>query len=390
MKKIITNFALLFLLTGYLFSAPVKGNPEVKFVKGNIQDKIASIKEDSIDYTYGIAVKAVDFVISNVELLKDDRDFAGLAIAAVYSYPEKEYAENSKESIAKFGSIFYSINDENVKLSVLDKLLSVSENKRIEESVSFINNYLKGASEDNVTLTAVEKKAIQILAKIGDHKSFDILYTSYKNNIWPEYKNEIKKSLVALADKSTRTIMGITKKADFEEMKLIYTVFVENSDISSTLKSEIAENLLSNSMILIRDSSKITKELSDFQLNNCDVLYNNNWTRSAPLMISYFDIAKTEYNAELLSAEDFGKVILYLEKTASKDSVKVLTAYLEELNKETENGSLPAVNIVSAVIQALGNLGDKSAFDCLLFTTYLNYPEDIVSQARRALSSLKW
>ena len=165
---------------------------------------------------------------------------------------------------------------------------------------------------------------------------------------------------------------------------------MENSSISSTLKSEIAENLLSNSMIIIRDSSKITKELSLFQLNNCHVLYQNSWTRSSPLMISYFDVAKSEYKAGLLTSEEFEKVILYLEKTASKESVKVLSSYLEELNKETENGSLPAVNIVSAVIQALGNLGDKSAFDCLLFTTYLNYPEDIVAQARRALSSLKW
>ena len=55
-----------------------------------------------------------------------------------------------------------------------------------------------------------------------------------------------------------------------------------------------------------------------------------------------------------------------------------------------DNGNLPAVNIVSALIQSLGALGDKSAFDCLLYTTYLNYPENIVAQARSALSSLKW
>ena len=389
MKKIIITITLSFLCFA-IFAAPLKENPEVKFVKGNIQDKISSIKEDSIDYTYGIAVKAVDFVITNMELLKDDRDFAGLAIAAVYSYPEKEYLENSKETIDKFGSIFYSIKDENVKLSVLDKLSMFSEKSQSDESVAFINTYLKGASEDTLALTSVEKKAIRSLAKIGDHKSFDILYFSYKNNVWPEYKSEIKNSLVALAEKSTGTIFSIIKKADFEEMKLIYTVFVENSSISSTLKSEIAENLLSNSMLIIRDSSKITKELSLFQLNNCHVLYQNSWTRSSPLMISYFDVAKSEYKAGLLTSEEFEKVILYLEKTASKESVKVLSSYLEELNKETENGSLPAVNIVSAVIQALGNLGDKSAFDCLLFTTYLNYPEDIVAQARRALSSLKW
>ena len=140
MKKIIITITLSFLCFA-IFAAPLKENPEVKFVKGNIQDKISSIKEDSIDYTYGIAVKAVDFVITNMELLKDDRDFAGLAIAAVYSYPEKEYLENSKETIDKFGSIFYSIKDENVKLSVLDKLSIFSEKSQSDESVAFINTY---------------------------------------------------------------------------------------------------------------------------------------------------------------------------------------------------------------------------------------------------------
>ena len=65
MKKIIITITLSFLCFA-IFAAPLKENSEVKFVKGNIQDKISSIKEDSIDYTYGIAVKAVDFVITNM------------------------------------------------------------------------------------------------------------------------------------------------------------------------------------------------------------------------------------------------------------------------------------------------------------------------------------
>lgn len=390
MKKIITNLALTFLLACSAFAAPSKVNPEIKFVKGNIQDKIASIKEDSVDYTYNIAVKAVDFVISNMELLKDDRDFAGLAVASVYAYPEKEFKENPEETMKKFGSIFYSIKDQNVRLSVLDKLLAVSSNITNDVSVNFVNTYLKGAAYDNVAISDVEKKSIQVLSKIGNDKSFVLLYEIYDRDIWQENKKETKDALVSLAAKSSRILMNIIREADFDELKQIYSIFVENSELSATIKSELAENLLSNSMIIIRDSSKISKELSAFQYDCCNVMCQNNWTRGYALIVSYFDVAKKEFNAGFLSNDEFAKVISFVEKTSSKEAVKVLTSYLEELNKETENGNLPAGNIVSAVIQALGNLGDKSAFDCLLFTTYLNYPEEIVAQARRALSSLKW
>ena len=388
MKKIFAA-TILMTISAALFAAP-SVSPKVKFVKGNIQDKIASVKEDAKDNTYGIAQAGIDFVIENIELLKDDRDFAGLAVASVYAYPENEFTENIVLTMDKFGSIFYSIKDQNVRVSVLDKLLTISSKIPNKESIDFVNNYIKSASYDKVPLTDVEKKSIQVLSKIGNETSFETLYEIYIHNIWPAYKSEIKDSLVSLASKSTHLLINSVRNADFNEMKQIYSIFIDNSELSSTIKSEIAENLLSNSMIIIRDSSKISKELSAFQFDNCNIICNNNWTRGYALVISYFDVAKTEFKAGYLTKAEFAKVISCVEKTASKDSVKVLTAYLEELNKETEKGSLPAENIVSAVIQALGNLGDKSAFDCLLFTTYLNYPEDIIAQARRALSSLKW
>lgn len=389
MKKLFILFISIATLTS-LYAAPSKVNPEIKFIKGNIQDKIASVKEDDKENTYGIAIKALDFVIENIELLKDDRELAGLAIAAVYAYPESEYLDNTKITLNKFGSVYYSFKDQNVKLSVLDKILLLSKTEVKHEAVTFVNTYVQAAAEDKLKLSEVEKKAVMVLSQIGNHESFRILYNILKADVWTEISNDIKISLLGLTDKSMKDIIAIIKGSDFSEMKRVYSIFVENSNISSTLKSEIAENLLNNSMILIRDSSKISAELSAFQLNNCRILYENNWTRSSALMLSYFEVAKSEYNADFLTAKEFADVISYIEKLSSKDSVKVLTAYLGDLNKEMDNGNLPANSIVSAVIQALGALGDKSAFDCLLYTTYLNYPEEIVAQARSALSSLKW
>lgn len=42
------------------------------------------------------------------------------------------------------------------------------------------------------------------------------------------------------------------------------------------------------------------------------------------------------------------------------------------------------------MIDSLAKLGDKSAFDYLLYVGYLEYPESIKKAARDALSGLKW
>ncbi|MCR5612811.1 hypothetical protein [Treponema sp.] len=390
MKKNISYFLITCVLCSIAFSQNEKNNPEIKFIKGNISDKISSVKDADKEYSSKLSVKAVDFVLENMDILKDDRDLAGLAITAVFAFPESEFNADKQLTVNKFGSIFYGFADKNVRISVLDKMISLSKNSAEPEIIAFVNTYLRGASEEKNDATDVEKKAIQAIAEIGNNESFTILYNCYQTKVWPQFEKDIKTAIISLSDKSTEEIMTIIKDADFAQMKQISELFIENSQISATLKSEIAENLLTNCMIKVRDSSKISKEMSLFQLSCAKILYENKWTRSSALMTSYFEVAKSEFNAGFLTEKEFSDAILYVEYTASKDSVKIFTKYLGELNKEIENGNLPAVNVVSALIKALGALGDKSAFDCLLYTTYLNYPEEIVAQARSALSSLKW
>lgn len=363
---------------------------EIKFIKGNIQDKITSIREADEEVASKIAVKAVDFVLDNIDLLHNDRDIAGLAIAAILSYPETAYAENIEDTMHKFESMFYGLNDQNVKISVIDKMCGLYKFQPKREIVIFIDTYLKAAQEDKISGTVVEKKVIEVAGEIGSLKTFEILYSALKENTWKDFNSEIEDALITLSERSIQGIVSIIHNADFAELQFINSIFIKNNKISSTLKTEIAENLLTSSMILVRGSSKISKEITDFQLENSNILAENNWTRSSELMISYFEIAKYEYQAGFLSEKEYATVISNVKKISSKNAVKLFIKYLSELNSEMEKGNLPAVNVVSALISALGELGDKSAFDCLLFTTYLSYPDGIVAQARSALSSLKW
>ena len=389
MKKTLSILTVAFM-TFLAAAQSKKTDPEVKFIKGNIQDKIASVKDADREQASKMSVKAVSFVLENMHIIPDDRDLSGLAIAAVMTYPESEFVSNPEDSINKLGAIYYGFKDSNVRISVLDKFELFAKKSNAKEIVAFINTYLEAAKDDKTQATEVERKAIQVVSSIGDNDSFRILYSSLKNKTWPKLERPLVESLSNLAEKSLRELIITIDKSDFAEMQLIFEIFVNNDKISSSIRAEIAENLLKKTMIIIRDSASVTKEISQFLLANCKILADNNWTRSSALMISYFDVAKSQFDAGFISEAEFANVIKYIEILSSKDSVKIFVDYLGDLNMEMNKGNLPALTVVSAVIQALGDLGDKSSFDCLLYTTYLNYPESIVTQARNALSSLKW
>ena len=67
-----------------------------------------------------------------------------------------------------------------------------------------------------------------------------------------------------------------------------------------------------------------------------------------------------------------------------------LSIFLGVLNSETEKTKQYSEPLVLSVITALRKLGDKTAFDYLLYVEYLNYSETVKQASRNAIEELKW
>ena len=388
MKKILFGAALAasFCLS---FSKPAaaQSQAQIQFVKGNISDKITAVKSSGDG---SLAKKAVDFVIENSGLLKNDRDLAALAVAGILSYPIDIYQNEPAATYKDFSAVFYGLDDMNVKVSVLDKICALYERQAYTDWTAFVNGFLAqkisagGAADESV------KKAVAALGVVGNGSSFGDLYSILRQNIWVDLHPAATDALTKIADKSLNEIFDVADKADFVELKQLTKIFVKNDKISAALRCEIAEKLLNRSMILAGNSSN-SQDLAAFQLEAVSVLAQNKWTRAGGLAKDYFSVAKNAYNAKFLSAEQFTSAISCVELLASRQAVAPLSEYLDQMNKAQEAGNAPDKAVVLAVINALANLGDKSSFDCLLYVTYVrDYPEEVAVAARNALTRLKW
>ena len=223
-KKALVSCALVFSAFFAFAQNSSPAKEEIKFAKGNINDKIAAVKSSGDPL---LAKKAVDFVVENALLLKGDRDLAGLAVAGILSYPVEESKKNPHSVLQDFSDVFYGVDDVNVRVSVLDKIAAIYEQKEDPDWTAFVNGYLAqklaagGAADETV------KKSISTLGVVGNGSSFNILYSILRQPIWSELDQDVSNALAKICDKSLNEIFDTVDKADLVELKLLSKIFIK-------------------------------------------------------------------------------------------------------------------------------------------------------------------
>lgn len=389
-------FVLFFLLLNAFFVFAQNQNNEnlIKFIKGNISDKTAAVREASGSQAIFLAMKAIDFSLENKEILGQDRELEGLVIAAVFSV-SPDYIKDANEAqkkiiVSQFIKLFSKFQTSNtVAIATLTKYNALYEYLQDGEFVETLNSFLK-KHEFSKTDESLFIAVLNTLQVAGNSESFLILYSMYNNKKYANIKDDIENALVTLSSCSLNEILALLETADLNDLVQIFNILKKNTKISKNNMCDISEKIISKSILLLDSSYSVSQENLAVQLEALKNLSENKWTRASVTAISYFQFAKKLYNLKVMTENQFGTVINCLSDIAPVDAVLPLTTYLEELNRQKEEGKDISSPIILAVIKTLGAIGDKSAFDSLLAVTYLDYEESILSSARKALSGLRW
>ncbi len=389
MKK---TLSLIFLLSTVI--SVYAQTSKVKFIKGNIADKTAAVREAGDSDSQWITEQAVAFCLENKEALGNDRELDGLAVAAILSYtPEnvKKQSDSQKQKLTdNFISLFTQFNKSStVQIAVISKAVGLKDTVPTAPFTALLNSYLKTADVKTAD-SGVFKASINALESIGNDESFKLLYQFLNNNAYSAYKKEIEKTTITLIPNAMNEVLSLLKGSDLTKIASLFDLVQKNSTISKKNLCEIAENVLNESILLVDNSSEVSQDTIKLQLTALNALNENNWTLASSKVLSYFDFSKKLYEKKNMTEDQFKTVIISLRNIAPLDAVAPLISYLEELNDRTEKGNPVSSEIALAVINTLGAIGDKAAFDSLLAVTYLNYEESVLTAARDALSGLRW
>ena len=354
------------------------------FYRGNLQDKIQVISEAATmeDNLEEIFLSSMDFVVKYGDILKTDDSMIQLAKITVENLDKVDKSEVSQFFI----DLFPLYDSEIIRNSILNSIskLQINDSKINILLKDYGFSLLENPQEEPMELL------VSTMEQIDDSSFFPVLFKYAASTNVPESVRKQSENVISgFVERYKTDMVSIIEKGSLSEKHLALKIVLNSEKNSDFLRAEIAEKALQVSIIYIGDTNQ-KNELIDFQLSAIRELRRVSWTRSADLVVSFFNFARSEYENESLAEDDYIEIISCVEELATSKASSILSDYLAYFNSQTEQGISCSESVVLAVINALGNLGNKTAFDNLLYVGYLSYSEEIIEASRVALAGLKF
>lgn len=333
-------------------------------------------------------LETLDYVLSNTALIPADGRLRQMVVLAAGQIKESGY------TAARYSlwDLFEADQDSLFRVGILNSLGVVGKgdpaiiqelNRWLEAQNIF---YISGKKPDFQVL----KACIEALAGIGDTSSFPPIFSAVNIGYPSEIATLSKNTLLEIEGDLDQNLKGIIKNQPIADKKMALVMALEHEGLEDDRKAEVAEFAMDIALHMGLTDAGQRAIAREIRFEAAKALMERKWSRATPLAIEHFNATLLEYERGVSTKNSFLEAIATLGSMRSHDAAVRLTQYLVLLNSYSEKGKSGDGQIILAVIVNLGGLGDKIAFDDLMYVGYLNYTSQIKKAARKSLENLKW
>lgn len=393
MKRSFLSFFFILIVAQLGFSqasAAIVDAYKKNFAQASLNTKVELLKEAK---TYSDAEMAslydmgLRFVVDTYNLLSGDPKLSEIAIISAEMIEQYKYVDSCSNLMA----LFQIYKENSVRIPIVNALSVVGVEKI--DVINFLNDFLmrqnslyqSGIKPDNGTLEAV----IIALGKLGDGNSFSVLFSAYAIGYNDTLTKKANEALSLLKGDYKLYLIEVIKKNPVIEKVQALNAAIQNDNLNNDAKGEIAEAALDIALKYVNPNPTEQGFSRDLRTKAVQVLTNLEWTKASPLAVKCFQIIRTEYARAQVTKASLLEVVAFLGSMGTSEAAETLSSYLEVMNSQTEQSNSFDEQITLAVVNNLGILGDKVAFNHLLYISYLKYTDAIKRAAKVALSKLK-
>jgi hypothetical protein len=251
--------------------------------------------------------------------------------------------------------------------------------------VSQNDSFRSGILPDYTTFSA----CISTLGAFGDASSFPALFSGLSVGYPQRINTEIQRALESLQGDFHEVIFDILQNNPPADKLAAFKLGTESEKFRVPNQGEFARMALELAMDYVSQNESVT-DIDLLRYNAVLVITRLRWIPASPLAIKHFYRTQSDYQNGAAPKERFLEAISCLGVMGNYESSQVLALQLGYYNSRMEYNAEYDTDIMLRLIQALREIGDRSAFDYLLYISFLNYPEQIQTAAREALNRIRW
>lgn len=369
---------------------PVTVSYRRNFVRASISTKIELVNDasriTSVNMT-PLYSDAISFVLENYPLLGNDAQLIEIAIVSA----SKIGSYRDTEAIPLLQKLFAIVEEPRVQIAALKSLGELT--KLSIEDVSFINDWFAAAVEDALSGNKVDVRVMTACARVlgttGSGTSFPILFRAATSTLDSAVVSESEKALNNISENYSTHILAIINKESLHSVYAAFNFAMKREELPPDERGAIAEAAFRKAVEYGQSGSR-DELYNSLVMESLSVLGNIGWSRASPAVVQFFYHVQSDYKTGKADVSLLISVVECMGGMGTTEAAQALSIFLGLLNSDTEQNKTYNEQILLAVIHSLGALGEKSAFDYLLYVGYLDYPETVKQAARDALARLEW
>jgi HEAT repeat protein len=392
-RLFIFGFLAVFLGQGLWGQESILNSYQRNFMRASLSTKADILRDAATDdrapefigqlYDY-----VLNFALQNADILREDPDLITITVIAARGAGSSAH----KPSIDTLWKVFSVFRDSQTRSNTLEALavlgkgnIGVVEN--LNQYLANQNNlYRSGMNLDFVTLSA----CIGALASLGDGSSFPVLFSALAAGYPDNISREISGALERIDGNYAEFLLGVIQKNPAQEKLAALRAGLSSGKIGPFQRGELSISALETTIDIPTTNSDSGIAIGALKSLAARTLGDLKPVRASPVMVKYFYQVQEDYQAKLVPKDRLIEATNCLGAIGSSEAAQALALQLGFYNSQTERTGEYDEEVVLALVSALGNTGDKIAFDYLLYVGYLAYPESIQSAARDSISRLKW
>lgn len=329
---------------------------------------------------------AVEYVKNSYAILQNDEKLLNIGIIAVTKLGEL----NDLKASGSIRYLFSTVENEDFQIACLKSISKLVQ--KDSAFTDYLNSLYETGLSDLISGKAFNVNLLRVYAEtlgnFADPSSFDVLIKTLFYPVNDGLKNTVKTALNNISFNYFDEIFAKTLQKNIQYIWTLYLLAKENKRIEGTELGRISELVFDYGLKNLQDVDFESAE--NLIEETLPVLSALKWSKASSQVNKFFYYVQGLRKTNRRGDELLIKIIDCMGNLGTIECSQNLSIFLGVLNSETEKTKQYSEPLVLSVITALRKLGDKTAFDYLLYVEYLNYSEMVKQASRNAIEELKW
>ena len=344
-----------------------------------------SLRVRGLGAFYDVVVR---YAVQEVGQLATDSRLQEMALLAIAAIGEESY----QPALASVWDLCRKAPVAEIRIAALTTLARIGQHdsRTANEVAALLDAQNRLFAAGRMPESQLVYTLVRTLGEIGDPVGLRALFTTRSLPYPASVTEAANRALLSIGGDLQGALVRVIESGSPPEKEAALALGLQSASLDAGARAAVAAAALKAGLALITQDAGDQQTARGMRSSAVRALAAARWPQAIDLGLEHFGRAIGEFSRGVVDNSYLIEAIHALGASGRREAAERLTLYLELINSYAERRQPYDEQVLVALVDTLGRMGDPIAFANLSYAKYMPYSTTVQSAVKQAIASLKW